>query len=124
MPSNIHITSSSGKIQLFNAKCSHSFGAPLAKALSTSDHRFDYAEQTEHLNVLCLHEKSHKKERSGKYIDQHVIHGSMIRPLGGGSHHAGSCRCLCGTTSCYSVLCDATPGVVCVTSPEKVEISK
>jgi hypothetical protein len=54
MPSNIHITSAIiRKIQLFKAKCSHSFGAPLAKALLTSDHQLDYAEQTEHQNPIA-----------------------------------------------------------------------
>jgi hypothetical protein len=42
IPSNIHITSSSWKIQLFNAKCSHSFGAPLPKALLTFNHRLEH----------------------------------------------------------------------------------
>jgi hypothetical protein len=54
IPSNIHITSSSWKIQLFNAKCSHSFGALLPKALLTLDHRLDYAEETVHQNpIVC-----------------------------------------------------------------------
>lgn len=46
MPSNIHITSAI----IIRAKCSHSFGAPLAKVLLTFDHLLDYAEQTKEQN--------------------------------------------------------------------------
>jgi hypothetical protein len=51
--SNIHNYHHQEKIQIFNAKCSHSFGAPLAKALLTSDHHLDYAEQTEHPSPIA-----------------------------------------------------------------------
>ena len=37
----------------FNAKFSHSFGAPLAKVLLTSDHQLDCAEWTKHQHPIA-----------------------------------------------------------------------